>query len=265
MHNCTLVVTTCKSYRDVFAEFRALFIKNWSACPYLLYVVSDENIPDSSPFVSISSAGDWISRLGNALSNIESEFVLLLLDDYFIGTGLDLQELDRAINFVRVNDAKCLRLVNIPKVGGLPTEYLDISKIVTNQPYVLNLQASIWKKSFLQEIIGTKEGSAWDFEVNLLHKYSLGCNFHDESFYFYNRDVLNIKNAVIKGAWVPDINRYLAIGHNIKFNSHRKKMSLFEWMLYSCKSFLSAAIPLNMRRPIKSLLKIFGFKFYSDS
>jgi hypothetical protein len=250
----------------VFNKFKDIFKKNWQSCPYDLFVVSDLKMSNPEPFIPIIDSGDWMARLNTALENIKSDFVLLLLDDYFIGRNANFLGLENIISRLQNEDINCVRLINIPVIKRQHAKCINnnILKIYADHPYVLNLQVTIWKKNKLKEIINKGDGSAWDFEVHTLKNFSKECNFGEEKFYFCSENLLDIKNAVIKGAWVPDIDTYLQNEGIDAVSTERKKMTHFMWIKYRLKSYLSVICPLAIRRPIKSILKIFGFKFYSE-
>lgn len=113
------------------------------------------------PSIPFFEAGDsFSSRLLKGLEEIDAEYVLVMIDDFYVRRGefdfdkyLDLAD-EMKIDYLRVypyaNKGK-----NISK---------DLRKIHRRQRYAITTRPSIWRKSFLYELMKGTDFTPWDFE-----------------------------------------------------------------------------------------------------
>src|SRR5262245_35170578 len=92
--NCrvSIVIMSCDRYGDLWEPFFKLFNRFWQGCPYHRYMVTD-SIAAPHPLGCTLVAGGknltWSHRLLNALMQIETDYVLLLVDDLFLHSFVD--------------------------------------------------------------------------------------------------------------------------------------------------------------------------------
>ena len=162
--DCTVVVASCDKYADLIAPFSALWRKFWPDCPFETVLVTETTPTENVAFdrvITCGAGGNWCSRLVTALEQVETRYVILLCDDYFLAapvdTALVLKRLEQAQRF----DAANLRLIpnpatRIPYREGL-REYRK------NTAYCIATQAGIWSREFLLKLARGK-ASIWEFE-----------------------------------------------------------------------------------------------------
>src|SRR5579875_2993140 len=81
---CAVLVMSCDAYRDLWNPFFTLFRRYWHDCPWPVYLGTNR-LQFADEHVTSLAAGDgpWSERLRFCLQQIEADFVLLLLEDYF--------------------------------------------------------------------------------------------------------------------------------------------------------------------------------------
>lgn len=167
MEKLAIVGTFFDGYYDIWEDFLELFERNWPDCPYNLYLVNDEKdlAFEKKYNVTVLHAGknaEYSDRVQTALKNIEAEYYLLLLEDFFIGEKLDKNLLEPIIAFMEQKKAKYYRM---PLSEFVPfAKKKTVEKIVPTMEYTVSCQPSIWKKEFLKQCIGNDSYNAWVFE-----------------------------------------------------------------------------------------------------
>lgn len=161
-----VVVQTCDKYHDLWAPFYTLFRRYWPDCAYPVYHVTEGRSLDQQGIHQIhTGALEWSARLLFCLDRIDADYILLLLDDYFL---LKPAYNSRFEECCRVLDdhanVACLRIFPVPG----PTDGWEsdpkIGRVDRNTPYAITTQVTIWRKKCLQELLVPSE-TVWQFEV----------------------------------------------------------------------------------------------------
>ena len=162
--DCAVLVASCDKYADLLHPFSILWKKYWPDCPFETVLVTESQPADDLCFdriVSCGPGGNWCSRLVAALNLIQTRYVILLCDDYYldspVDTALILKRLDQAMRF----DAVDLRMIPNP-VTKIPYKE-DLREYRKNTAYCIATQAGIWNREFLQKL-ATGKASIWEFE-----------------------------------------------------------------------------------------------------
>ncbi len=258
----TIIIDSFDEYSDLWQSFFEIFKKQWSDCPYDVKLVSNKKTFNGIETICIGEETCWSERTLKAVSQIETEYVLLLLEDYFLGEKVKNEDVEKLVSFVKEHNAKYLRLTNIPPSRFSMGE--EIFPLYEDEEYAINLQAAIWRKDFLVESLKRFHGNAWEFEVGFLknavngiHKKMTGC-------FAVSKDPLHIRNGVLKGKWFPsEIKFFTQKGFDISWQE-RGKLSLKQVLKYKLSVWLKNKISYKTRKNLKTILKKFGVKFVSD-
>ncbi len=162
--DCNVVVASCDKYADLLAPFSSLWRKFWPDCPFETVLVTETKPTEDLAFdrvIACGAGGNWCSRLVTALEQVETRYVILLCDDYFLAapvdTALVLKRLEQAQRF----DAANLRLIPNP-VTRIPYRE-GLREYRKNTAYCIATQAGIWNREFLLKLARGK-ASIWEFE-----------------------------------------------------------------------------------------------------
>lgn len=149
---CTILVTSCDAYRDVEGPFLKLFRRYWPDCPFSLTVNGETAVEPGFDREILSGRGKtWSQMLVEALDAIDTPYVLLLMNDYYLCGRVDTNLILRRLSEVRSSDALSYRLVPEPPMA------------IKNTAYSVSCKATIWNREFLREL-ASKTNSAWEFE-----------------------------------------------------------------------------------------------------
>lgn len=188
-----VAVLSCDNYSDVWGPFYTVFKKYWD-CPYEVYIVSETK--DCGYFHTIKTTGSWTQRIKKALEQINTDYVIILLDDFLIRNKVDQRRIDYCIGKFEPDIA----------VFNFEKEYcynIDIGlegfKLRQNrQVYLCSCQPSIWNRKILIELLD-KEMSPWEWELQTIDsKYRFFINSGDLIF-----DIGN-KGTIKGGKWVRE-------------------------------------------------------------
>ncbi len=162
--DCTVLVASCDKYADLLAPFSVLWRKFWPDCPFGTVLVTETAPAEKLAFdrvVACGKGGNWCARLVVALQQIETPYVLLLCDDYYLTAPVDT-----ALVLKRLEQAKRLDAVNLRLIPNPMTKvpYREgLREYRKNTAYCIATQAGVWNREFLLKLADGK-ASIWEFE-----------------------------------------------------------------------------------------------------
>lgn len=164
---CTVLVCSCDKYADLLGPFITLFHKYWQDCPFNVVLVTetDPGIDGFDRIIACGSGLNWASRLEKALGEVDTPYVLMLCDDYYLSEKVDTTRILALLSQAESMDAANLRMIpnpptkannSKPSCGGL----LEYKK---DTAYCIATQAGFWNREFLRNLAHGKS-SIWEFE-----------------------------------------------------------------------------------------------------
>src|SRR6266446_210260 len=223
----SVLYVSCNKYSDLWIEYFKLFRRYWSDCPFKVYILTDTNGPSVNGVEMLRSGQDisWSDNLLFALDQIDSPYVLLLLDDLFIMDHVPNDWVTEKIQWAVENNQNYLKLCSYPpKPVGTATDNVGI--LPKGAHYRNSTRFPLWKRETLQRLLVRGE-SAWEFEIN----GSVPSDEVDGFFAIYS-DPFDYANCVIKGKWNPVAAaraRRRAVSVNLAI---RRYMTVFESFRY---------------------------------
>lgn len=259
----SVIVLSFDGYRDVWPYFFQTFTKYWGDCKYDKYLINNEAQIQYSDFKVINTGKEknWCYRAKKGIEQINSKYVLLLLEDYFIGTKVNSLDIIDAMNFIKDNDVRYFRITNIPHTRRKKENNKTIYPIYENEEYGVNLQAAVWEKEYLIDILNQVEGSAWDFEMYFLKEAMNGRNQPKNGCYVSTQNIIDIHNGVLKGKWFPNTIKYFNKRGILINTEERNRLSFSEVLNYNIRFNLRESLPYSMRKKLKRILVKCGVKF----
>ena len=164
--DCTVLVASCDKYADLLGPFSALWRKFWPDCPFEVVLVTERepaNVQDLcfDRVVACGAGGNWCSRLVRALDAIDTPYVLMLCDDYYLEKPVETTRILKRLAQAKVYDAANLRLIPNPKPSQ---SYCDgLMEYRKQTAYCIATQAGIWNRAFLRGLADGR-ASIWEFE-----------------------------------------------------------------------------------------------------
>lgn len=161
---CSILVNSCDAYRTTWSPFFTLFDKYYKDCPFKVYLNTEKEKCNFNNVVTLNSnASSWSERLISCLQAIDTKYVILLLDDFFIQKNVDSEFILNSIKIMEEDEK-----INCIYFKKISTNYLgdynsSFSIMDPSKKYALNFQASIWNRNDLLRLL-PKNGDAWFIE-----------------------------------------------------------------------------------------------------
>lgn len=256
------VVLSFDKYSDIWPIFFKCFKKNWkvNSQTYLITNELKDNFEDVVT-LCVGPEKSWSDRARKAIQKIDSEYILLMLEDYFVTSLFENKDCEKMLKFMEENDADYLRIYPFPQIKFIDTNDSGIHKIPDNLLYGVNLQPAIWKKEYLLNLLGNDDFSAWEFEA----RQKNGSNLRiDGKIYTVEKEVFKMLNGVLQGKWYPpSIIELKKIGITVD-TSNRKVLSSRQVIIYKFKIIIRKIVGPKLIKRLKPLLKKIGIKFVTD-
>ncbi|MBP3819461.1 MAG: hypothetical protein J6H31_14290 [Butyrivibrio sp.] len=266
--NLSVLIVGFDGYEDVWNHDIELMNKYWNDRPKT-YLVNSELNPNYED-VEIINAGpnsEWSRKVQVALEKIDTPYVLLLLEDFFITDYVDNSLLEDVMKTVQKDKILfyqvLVQLINQKWEKGAPFKgNRDIKIVPRDKKYGINLQAAIWDKEYLKKVVGDGNYNAWVFEVNQLETN----NYNEDRIEYLidTRNILNITHAVVQSKYLRGAVRKLKrIGVEIP-EEERSYLSVKDNFKYQFKLFMYSITPKCMVKTFKQIGRLFNIDFVTD-
>jgi len=172
MKNYSLLVSTCDSYSDLWNPFFTLLNKFWPTidCPIYLMTESVEysfkGLDIRCPLSIQNSSTTWSERLIRTLETINTEYLILILDDFWFKEPVNTSLIERFVEYISKDQDIgfiCLRKQPISTSEKPSDRYPELIQYGSRNPYRINAQAGLWNKYYLIKIL-RKHETPWEFE-----------------------------------------------------------------------------------------------------
>lgn len=257
-NNLTLMIQTCGAFSDLWDGHIRLLNQNWPQRPETL-LVTDAPTDAAFPGVKVFSAGEGLhmpARLAAVLPHIQSDYILLTLDDYFPICPICPEKISRLVEIMDQEKLDYLRLFPDPPSHKKLPGYPGLAEIDLREDYAVNLYPGIWRTAFLKKTL--HDTDIWTYEVSLTHtarRENARCAM-SKGREFPILDVVRKGKLLHKAARY--LRRYDLYHGSREVISHREELRLF--IFHTGKRLL----PRPATRWVKGQLRRKGWKFYSD-
>jgi hypothetical protein len=196
---CALVILSCDAYRDLWEPCLTLYRRYWPDCPYPIFLVSETREAHLPPAQSVRAGSGlaWSDVARVALETLEQEYVLLVLDDFFLTRRVSTVAVEDKRRQLEACHGAYLRLGPWPRSSAAVPWASDIGEHEAGLPLRTSLQAAFWRRSVLLGLLQPSE-SPWDFE-----RYGSIRSQAIPGFYTARRPVLPYVEVLTRGKWLP--------------------------------------------------------------
>ncbi len=208
----TIVVNTCDAYSDVLQIFFHALKEHWSDCPYPVVINTEtanyNYLARTHHYLSKTGEDDWGARLRATLSTVETEFVMMLYDDFILEAPVDTETFDVALGLLRDDaDAVVTYLIDTSLALDEPASTAPFIPLKPKAQYRLNSAPAIWRKQAIFDYTAAGD-TPWAWEVFGTYRtwgdgkvfYSLNPNRQPVYAYNYSKG-----GAVYRGKWVREV------------------------------------------------------------
>ena len=224
-NDITILLTTCDAYADAWDPFFALWKKYWPDCAYPFVVNSETKTCETDLFSVRTVYGGkgltWSKRLKRCLNTLDSEFVLLCLEDYFLQSPVNTEIFCAALHTMEED-----RNVGVIQFAiDIDTKYDPNTEINTYFSPVPKYKKdfdngrvfcvlSLYRTSYLKKLLLPQE-SPWEFErfgslrsQFLKEKVYRENGNHPRCFVYFIEPIYGY--AISRGKWLPNNQKQFA-------------------------------------------------------
>jgi hypothetical protein len=183
----------------------------------------------------------WSQNLLCALNMMEGDYVVIMLEDFFLKAPVDFDRLKNHVQYIKEHDEiGCIRLGPIPD-GNDPWKDDHYLEHTDEQPFKISTQTAIWRKSYLTELILIGE-HPWDFELEgskraskMKQKVLVAQDDYPFSVCYFNAVIQGkltkrAYNHCIHYGITPDLTKIVLMGRIQELYWNTKKMWLRKWI-----------------------------------
>ena len=254
-----IIISSCEKYSDLWSLHLMHLERFWKNRKIKTVIVTDHPHEIKNENILVFSAGEGLEmpqRLKYALYNIETEYVLLTLDDYFLIKEVDSKKIERLIEIMDKENLDYVRMFSIPKEKKKISGYKEMYWIDLTRNYGVNLYPGIWRTSALKETF-RNEYNAWNYEVSLTEiarEMKMKCAMsRGNEFLFID--------VIRKGLILRKAARYLKKNN---FSLKRKKVPIKEEIKLHLMFWSKKYLPRCVQRIVKKIMIKYGMKFFSE-
>ena len=167
---CTVVVLSCDKYSDLWDPFFKLFSIQWPNCNFPIVLVSERK-EYVCPYVKVKTFqfdgrvdAPWSRRIKQCLKSLDSEYVIILMDDFFLEKEVQIEKLNQCFSWMDENkDIACFSFVPSLWEDIETGEFPGFEERPVGGLYRVNCQAGLWRRKNLIKLMTPYE-DPWDFE-----------------------------------------------------------------------------------------------------
>lgn len=264
--NITIVVNTCDAYQDVLKMFFAALTEYWPNLDIPIVINSEfiEYKDHNAKTHVIDNASDaWGKRLISTLKSIDTEFVLMLYDDFILEDYVRISDIKQAEKLL-INDlnASVVYLMDTNLEVKEENNHNHFLKVVDKCDYRLNSCPALWRRKDLLSFTGLSD-NPWAWEVFGSYRSATKTKL----FYTLNKSFPNIfpynqikGGAIYRGKWVKEVVENKILKYNLDINLDIRGFSdlvVFEKrsLLWKIRFFLIGMKMIGF----KSLIPLFNY------
>lgn len=256
----SILIVSCDGYSDLWRPCVNLWRRHWPGCPWPLIIGAEEADFDD-PTVRIVRAPKgavWSDCVAAFLRQVESPWVLVVLEDFFLRDRVSAGRLQRLLVLAQAGELICLRLVNRPgpRPGDRWCDSGELGVLRADAPYRVSTQAAFWRKDALARLLVPGE-SAWDFEMNASARAR---ELFPDGFVGVFRDALPYGHHVVeRGRWFPwDAWRFgrMDIGCDFRRRPAMAWPAATRWLARKAKDIALAPLPPGWRAALRRTVKL---------
>jgi hypothetical protein len=186
----TILVNSCDLYDDAWYPFFKLLSIQWPNCPYKA-VLNTETKKYDCPFFDVETINtgtdlSWTGRLRYVLNQIDSEFVLFFLEDFFLINKVDEKAFNKALDLIKNNeDIGMVHFVPTELSSTIPKYDLDncfYELPVRKQTLRTRVAVTLFrKKYFVKLLYGDENPWQYERESNIRSMFA-GCKIYRQNY-----------------------------------------------------------------------------------
>lgn len=202
-NKCAVLVTSCDGYSDAWYPFFKLLSIHWQDLKYPIYLNTEEKeyeYPDLDIKCLHPDKSDvsWSKRLKQALQRIDAEYIVFMLEDFFIKQAVRSDVIENCIRWMDEDEKVVFIDFYHDKTESDTIVNGEFSEIERKNDWAINANCAIWRKQFLIDIL--RDENPWDFEMNATARWRRT----DKKIYTHRKEfapIIDYQFETINGPW----------------------------------------------------------------
>lgn len=203
----TVVVNSCDNYDDVRSLFKKCFEEFWPQCPFEV-IYNYESNPLLNYSVNDRKSINWGERLIDILNKVNTEYVLLLFDDFLLEDYVKTEKINQVFSVLESDKNAVVFYLNAACVSDHEdTIEKDFRRLKDNIDYRVNSVPGLWRRKDLINFTDFRD-NPWAWEIFGSYR-TFGCR---KNFYSVSSQSQNIYQyayskggGIYRGKWVRDV------------------------------------------------------------
>lgn len=224
---CSILVVGCDEYVDVAilnAYYKNMYCSN---CAFKYYLVTQQKCKElDKTYDEIIYAGKnaaWTDRVLLALKQIDTDYIILLCDDFFVHQEISSEWISEQIEFMEKENVGFIKLM----YSGAPKKENKFENgywnLVEEEVFRVSFTAGLWGKKYLEKLLNKGE-SAWEAERTCC----LNSRNYQEQIAVVDKQYIDIFHTVMSGGWIRKAyRRFVKDEIPSELYEHRKKKSIY--------------------------------------
>ena len=170
MNKVAVVIASTDSFQDCFPATLECLRRFWPNPPWPIYTTSNSIPWGERPILTGGIDAGWVANLSNALDHLNTEFILLFLEDQLLFRAVDTAEL------LKVREV----MLAFPEIGAFHVGQGDDTladpeiekqighgvghKVALESNTRITTAPCLWRTAYLRKILANCGTTAWDFE-----------------------------------------------------------------------------------------------------
>jgi len=148
---CAIVISSVDHFSDLWPPFFQLLFRHWEKPGYPVWLISTQQYYNDPRVNTFRTKTDlhWGTNLLNALEEINADYIIYLQDDYLFNGAVDTEKLESAVRWLEQRKGHYLDLFPSKKIYE-GTDHQDYGRLTTENHWLADLQAAIWKVDTLR-------------------------------------------------------------------------------------------------------------------
>ena len=215
MTQCTIVINTCDAYSDVWELFFKAFEEYWKDCEYKIVLNTEKlkcNLSNviTHNFNETSTLDNWGKRFKQTLQDIDSDFVIMLYDDFILEENVNQNKIKQCITWLEDEKNKnicAFYFIHSQNKNIDDRKFDGFECLPLKAEYKLNSAPAIWRRERLINFINDND-SPWAWELfGSYRTYNKQSIFYSvkkeyEDIYPYN---YSMGGAIYRSKWVSSV------------------------------------------------------------
>ncbi|AMC94020.1 hypothetical protein AOC36_08480 [Erysipelothrix larvae] len=250
----SVLINSCDAYQDLWEPFQILFNK-FGGMTFENVSLNSESGGSIKPNIKgiQTGHGSYGNRMIKALTRIDREFVLILLDDFFIREAIDHRMLDQLIGLMKEDPSiACISFDDNLQFGRVYNEAMHLNVTAQYAPYKLNLQAGLWRtQDFLSFWDDADNPWLWELFGNIKAVQS-----KKTFLYISDLNYAPIKYGKNSGGWAVYRGKWVEEDVVPLFKTHEIEIDFSKRGFFTEDDMQSLGIPMKLK--IKYIYKKLG-------